>query len=331
MLTRPAGVTDADIARTVLDGWGLTATATEYAAVGFGSYHWHVSAGGERWFLTVDDLAERRWDDRDGRIGAAAGLAAALTTARELRDSGLEFVVAPVPTRSRHMIHPVDEFHVAALYEHVDGESGEWGRPSTRGERLAVLDNVIAVHRAPIGDACLVDGFQLPQRDALEATLTETAAAWGPGPYAERLRALVKEHSVALRAALTRYDRLVDEVTDRGPRCVPTHGEPHPGNRIATADGVVLIDWDTALLAPPERDLWMLIDEDPATATGYTERTGAELDETTLALYRLRWDLTDIALFVADLRAPHDDTQDSHIAWTALTRHLDPRRWVAEP
>ncbi|WP_432843998.1 phosphotransferase family protein [Dactylosporangium sp. CA-092794] len=54
-----------------------------------------------------------------------------------------------------------------------------------------------------------------------------------------------------------------ETVSGAGPRSVPadppglvlTHGEPHPGNTMRTGGGWLLIDWDTALLAAPERDL----------------------------------------------------------------------------
>ena len=108
---------------------------------------------------------------------------------------------------------------------------------------------------------------------------------------------------------------------------VITHGEPHRGNTINTADGVVLIDWDTALLAPPERDLWMLVGEDAQTAADYTERTGVVLDDSAMRLYRLWWDLCEISLFTAEFRAPHEDTEDTRVAWAALARFLDPARW----
>jgi spectinomycin phosphotransferase len=35
-----------------------------------------------------------------------------------------------------------------------------------------------------------------------------------------------------------------------------THGEPPPGNILRAAGKLRLIDWDTAGLALPERDLW---------------------------------------------------------------------------
>ena len=53
---------------------------------------------------------------------------------------------------------------------------------------------------------------------------------------------------------------------------VITHGEPKANNIMITSNGPVMIDWDTARLAPPARDLWM---------TGghqrYTELTGRQL------------------------------------------------------
>ena len=48
-----------------------------------------------------------------------------------------------------------------------------------------------------------------------------------------------------------------------------------------------MIDWDTALLAPPERDLWTLIDEEEWIADEYTARTGVIVNPATTQLYRL--------------------------------------------
>lgn len=327
MLTRPDDLDDDAVAAAVAEGWGVTVTEIEYAALGFGSHHWRVRSGRDRWFVNVDDLDARSWDASDTRAAATQRLTAALTLARSLRDTGLDFVVAPIRTRDRQLLRAANDRYVAALYEHVEGETYEWGTPSDRPERLAVLDRIVAIHEARIVGASAVDTFVLPQRETLDTALGETDRPWGPGPYEERARALVHDHRAALTQALARYDRLVDDVANRGAALVPTHGEPHRGNRIKTLDGVVLIDWDTALLAPPERDLWMLIDEEPQIATDYRERTGVAPDDSALALYRLRWDLCEICLFVADFRAPHGDTEDNRLAWTALSRVLDPSRW----
>ena len=42
------------------------------------------------------------------------------------------------------------------------------------------------------------------------------------------------------------------------------------------------------------------------------------LDEQALELYRLGWDLTEMALYVAQFRDVHDDSEDTRTAWDGL-------------
>ncbi len=53
---------------------------------------------------------------------------------------------------------------------------------------------------------------------------------------------------------LDAYASLARHVASRQDRLVITHGEPHGGNVMTMSSGLVLVDWDTVLLAPPERD-----------------------------------------------------------------------------
>jgi spectinomycin phosphotransferase len=97
-----------------------------------------------------------------------------------------------------------------------------------------------------------------------------------------------------------------------------------------TGDGYVLVDWDTVALAPPERDLWMLVTDDGEEAAAYAEATGHELDQATMHLFRLRWDLADIAAFTDLLRSPHERTKDTEKAYDALMFYLGIRdQWAA--
>lgn len=134
------------------------------------------------------------------------------------------------------------------------------------------------------------------------------------GPYARRAAELLTTHAATIAAAHDRYAGLVDRV-DRG-RMVLTHGEPHPGNTMRTPDGWRLIDWDTALAAPPERDLWHLAT--PETLAAYEEATGVRPVAEVLALYRLRWDLTDLTEFATGFARPHDGSADDAESWRLL-------------
>ncbi len=108
---------------------------------------------------------------------------------------------------------------------------------------------------------------------------------------------------------------------------VLTHGEPHVENVLVTPTGMRLIDWDTTLIAPPERDLWMLDPGDGTVIASYVGATGTPVLPSMLDLYRLRWDLSEIAIYIARFREPHGDDADTAECWKNLQLFLDPTRW----
>ena len=75
---------------------------------------------------------------------------------------------------------------------------------------------------------------------------------------------LAVDGGAPLAALVDRFERLV--VAADPARFVITHGEPHRGNTVVTDTGVVLVGWDTCLLAPPERDVWMVAGEEAASS-----------------------------------------------------------------
>ena len=75
-------------------------------------------------------------------------------------------------------------------------------------------------------------------------------------------------------------------------------------------------------LARPERDLWRVISGDQDAAR-YSSRTGWTVNQDALALYRLRWDLDDIAGMLPKIRGPHQQTADTLVTWTELQKTLE--------
>jgi len=83
-----------------------------------------------------------------------------------------------------------------------------------------------------------------------------------------------------------------------------------------TGDGLVLVDWDTVALAPPERDLWMLVHDTAG------ETTIPDHDHDAVEFFRLTWDLKDLAERINLLRSPHQHTDDTAGAYDNLTTLL---------
>jgi spectinomycin phosphotransferase len=106
---------------------------------------------------------------------------------------------------------------------------------------------------------------------------------------------------------------------------VITHGEPHSANVMRAGADHYLVDWDTVALAPPERDLWMLVEDGADGFAGYTNATGHQIDREAVDFYRLTWDLKDLAENLNVLRSPHRESEDTTRAYEGLTNCM-PRR-----
>jgi spectinomycin phosphotransferase len=325
MYSRPADLPDPLVAGALAAAWDLAPVTLDYLAVGFGSYHWRAAGtGGARWFVTVDDLTNRLRGPGDSPECVYQRLRAALGTARAVADAGAPFVVAPLPTAAGEVVAPVGGRFAISLYPLLDGRSREWGESLPAAGCEAVLRLLAALHATPedVRSGALAEEYLLPGRAELAGALANLGAPWDGGPYGKRARTLLDRHASAVERLLGHYDKLAARACEQPERRVLTHGEPHPGNLIETAAGWLLVDWDTAALALPERDLWLLDPGDGAVAGDYQRATGREVRPDMLAFYRLQWELTDIADFAARFATAHGDSEDDRTSWRALAGYL---------
>ena len=279
MLTPPAGLPEAALRPVLERCWGIRARSVQYRPVGWGSHHWEVSAeAGSRWFVTADDLENKRMSQAEP---LTAGLpAAARGAVRRRRPEGMR-------CRVRGGAGPGAGRRAARAGQHPVRPGGlpVRRRPELRLGRRSPLPRT--------GWPCSTcwPPRTLPRpRPAGARWLTtspcRTGTSWRPpaspgpapgtwDPTPARLARLIQEHAAPIRRLLARYDHLVTAARTQPARTVLTHGEPHPGNTMLTGGGWVLIDWDTALTAPPERDLWSLDPGDGSILGAYASLTGS--------------------------------------------------------
>jgi spectinomycin phosphotransferase len=293
------------------DGWGFDVETADYAPLGAGSYHWLVrDAAGTHGFVTVDDLDHKSWLGSDREL-VFDGLRCAFDTAGALRDSGLSFVVAPTPACDGETVLRVAPRYALALFPFVDGEGSTFGRHEGAGERAAIVALLAELHQASADVAAVANrvGLELPGRHHLDRALSEVDEPWQGGPLSEPARAALAAHAAAVAELVAVADRLAASITARGSAWVVTHGEPHAGNVMRAGERRLLVDWDTVALAPPERDLWMVV-ESAEEAASYAAATGREVDDDAMSFFRITWDLKDLAECLDTLRSPHRDNED---------------------
>jgi spectinomycin phosphotransferase len=321
MRTPPADLDESNLVNSLSDGWGLNAVGVKYAPVGGGSHHWVVDDdAGKRHWVTVDDLAHK------GYLGntpdsAFDGLRRAFDTALALRAGGLEFVVAPAPTSRGETARRLGARFAVAVFPFVEGSSRPFGEHLPPAEGVELVDVLVRLHRATPSHSSIARPatLRLSERRDLEQALQTLDEEWSGGPFSEPARALVAGRAGGIRRLLETFDSLAGQVAAHA-KWVVTHGEPHPGNLIKTGGRLRLVDWDTVALAPPERDLWMLDGGAGDELARYAAGSGRQVDDAAIRLYRVRWQLDDISIFVKRLRSAHHKTADTEHAWLALER-----------
>jgi hypothetical protein len=318
VLTPPAGLSSGALEEVIEQAWGVAVASLEYRPVGFGSHHWVATDNlGLRHFVTVDELSsESRIGDEVSVLGLH--LRPALAAATDLRALGCSFVVAPIATKADHPFVQFESYAVA-LFPFVEGQSFSFEESFGEAGRERVLEVVAALHRVPI-DAIrppATDGFVVPWLDQLDRSRHYDESG-SNGPHTAVASQLLIDNEAEIGRLIARYQTLVTQyLSDPGP-VVVTHGEINPGNVMVTSEGWLIVDWDTVLLAPPERDLWRLAQGGGSVLRAYADATGTTPNERLVDLYGIRWDLAEIASFAAEFRRPHEDTEDSRKALEIL-------------
>jgi hypothetical protein len=317
VLSPLVGLSDGDLEEVIERAWGVSVASLDYRPVGFGSHHWVATdTWGLYHFVTVDELsAESRLGDEVSVLGLH--LRRALAAAIDLHAFGCNFVVAPIATGAGDPLVTFDCYAVA-LFPFIEGRSFPFEEAFGEADREQILEVVAALHRVPIAAIRppATDGFTVPWLDQLDRSMHHSAGT--NGPHEAVASELLIDHQPEINRLIARFRALVDRYQkDPGP-VVITHGEIHPGNLIATSKGWVIVDWDTVLLAPPERDLWRLAQGGGSALCAYADATGTPPDERIVDLYGIRWDLAEIASFAAQFRMPHQDTEDSRQALDVL-------------
>ncbi|GAB3419958.1 phosphotransferase [Flindersiella endophytica] len=326
MKDEPADISCDDIARLLENHWGFHATEVTYAPVGFGCYHWIAAMGdGTRWFVTANYLNPAgSWLGPTAEHTRTATRAAARAT-KELADRGYEFAAASLPDRDDTLVRDILPNWTLEVRPYLDGQragDGAWTDPDDRSQIAGILGRL---HAAKPPEALLSWDSALPGRVALLTALGRLDQPWTTGPYAEPTRRLLAGALDGIHRRLVHYDDLVRTIEASDDPWVVTHGEPHSANVLRTPDGRLrLIDWDSAMLAPRERDLAALEEDGPSDyLAAYQEHAGPVGPRPeAIEMYHLWWALAEISGYVQLFREPHTDSLDSEQSWLNLNQYV---------
>jgi spectinomycin phosphotransferase len=303
----PPGVADPEVLAAVRQTWSADVDAVAHRPVGFGAHHWVASrAGRPVLFVTLDHLGTHR---------SAASLESAYAGAAALAASGLEFVLASLTTAAGRFTVPFADGALSCTPWREGAAVGDSGaiEPSLARSNAAMLARLHAV--APPPGIRVWQPLVAP--DFAERLADRLGQPWPTGPYGERARTALAARRPELHRWTARYLALAEEAGDRS--WVTTHGEPHAANQLRTAEGVMLVDWESLALAPRERDLRPLV------GSGYADLVHP--DPAMLELFDLEWRLDEIGQYAEWFAAAHSGTASDAVAFGGLLDELDRPDW----
>jgi spectinomycin phosphotransferase len=207
--------------------------------------------------------------------------------------AGLVPVPRPIARSDGGFVSDLDEYDVQVL-EHLEGRSLEDETAWPLDLYAQVAETVAAVHASTSAVRHLVkrvERFELPFLQSLADILTVIEAG-GPLPAGDDstlagLREMMVPRTREIRVAMDRLEDLRDPARARDSDEVLCHTDIWGSNLLRSDDGTLhLLDWNAALLGPPEHDLFMFA------GTGFfpADRFGWFLDRYQRAFRRVRMD-----------------------------------------
>ncbi len=311
MHTEPRDLDRASLADALERHWAIAPQRLEYVPAGFGTHHWEaLGSDGSQWFVSADDLRSPKFGGQPSQASFSQ-LDRAFRTAQALRgDAGLEFVVAPEQGAGGVVLLRVAGHYAVRVEPFAEAAAIGDGDFETTADRSAVAQMIGRLHAATTRVPAALpahEDFTLPARAELERALDELGIRWESGPFGEPARELLRQSAGDVRERLAAHDAAAAALLADQSSWVVTHGEPHSANVLRDARGrLLLVDWDTVRIAPPERDLWMVRAEGPS-------------------FYRERWALAEICEYISEFRRAHGSSDDTRAAWAELGEYLPGR------
>jgi spectinomycin phosphotransferase len=179
-----------------------------------------------------------------------------------LRDRGIQQVMAPLATMTGQLWSRLDEFHLI-LYPFVEGDNGFAVKLADHQwvELGAALKRVHTSTLPPALQARLPqESYSTHWCERLSYFLSEVAAHDSADPAAATLAQLLWEKQDELRQMIDRTTTLGRALQARSLPLVVCHTDIHGWNLLVGVGGdLYIVDWDTPMLAPKERDLMFLV------------------------------------------------------------------------
>ena len=302
------------LATAIEQNYPFTIKDLTFRAEGWGGYSYFVTdTAGQRYFLKLQN------ETHTTEIFAANSPEFYLPLIYQLHQKQLINLPQIILTLNGSFSAQAGEFDLI-IYAQIDGQEvgfGNWP-PGILPKLAQQVGQLHASLPQLEFEHPFIEGFQIAfERELLE--YLEILAQENPKNSSgrQKLTEALRPHQAIIPTHLKRLKELQAELRQRPHNMVICHTDLHGGNLITAAAGkLYLLDWENAMIAPPEHDLFFWAGDDNEWNRfwpSYCQEMGAKLPESDiLEFYFLRRALEDIADFIKRvLRADGSEARDA--------------------
>ncbi len=321
MLDKP-DIQDASISACLSSAYGLRIAQLDFLPLGADQGTAVYHAVGDDAAVYFVKLRRNDFDDVTIRVP------------KLLHDQGVRQVIAPIPTLTGQLWTQVDEFKLA-VFPFIDGHNGY--ETDLQDHHWVEFGRALkAIHTALIPPAVLGriqhETYSVRWRQEVRQILAQVEGTTFHDPVAAELAAFLNGQQAAISALVGRAEALAAVLQAHSQQLILCHGDIHAGNVLIDVDDhFYLVDWDTLILAPKERDLMFVggglfmnrrspEQEEALFYQGYGQ---TQIDPVALAYYRYERIVQDIAAFSSQILST-DDGEDRANGLRLLMGQFEP-------
>ena len=321
MLEKP-DLDDTRLAETITTAFGIPVSDLEFLPLGADvatAVYRVASHDGTAYFLKL----------RQGRHFQPA-LVVPMLLANRVPGSVISPILRPDGSLTAH----VDSFNMA-MYPFISGSDGFGVTLSSRqwSALASLLRELHSLEPPPdIRDAIPRDTFSDATRSTLRMLLERLDDRNPPDAYAVELLESLHARRHVIRHLVDRTSQLAADLSERKLPAVLCHGDIHAGNVLIDADEhLMVVDWDTLILAPRERDLMFLgagigdvwrTEPESVAFYGVYGRDG--IDQHAIAYFRMERVIEDIRAFSRQLLRSSGGGDDRAMALHYFNSQFEP-------
>lgn len=262
-------------------------------------------------------------------------LEASVSVPKHLADLGMKQVIPPIATKTRQLWASLGSFK-AILYPFVEGHNAmevnmsdqQWIEFGATMQRFHKVDIPQAItHGVPR------ETFSSTWRERVKTFLGRIEHEAFKEPIAERMSLFLKAKTDEILKIIKRAENLAHKLHKQPLLYILCHGDIHGWNLLLDHEGdLYVVDWDTLIFAPKERDLMFIsaglgdsgktpLEEKNLFYQGYGQ---TEINHDAIAYYRFERIIEDIAVYCEQIFLSDEGEEDRLQSFEYLQSNFRP-------